>query len=120
MGRNPERAMDRRDFLALSASAAALPWPARAQAAPRVIGIWWSPVQARDLLPRYQQRLAELGWVEGRNVRFVVRVWDGDTANMRRQADELIAAQPEGSVADSNPAVAVLEPGGGQVPVVFA
>jgi putative ABC transport system substrate-binding protein len=77
-------------------------------------------VQARDLLPRYRQRLAELGWVEGRNVRFDVRVWDGDTANMRRQADELIAAQPDVIVAVSNPAVAVLKPVSGQVPVVFA
>jgi putative ABC transport system substrate-binding protein len=58
--------------------------------------------------------------VEGRNVRFEVRVWDGDTANMRRQADELIAAQPDVIVAVSNPAVAVLKPVSGQVPVVFA
>jgi putative ABC transport system substrate-binding protein len=77
-------------------------------------------VHARDLLPQYRQRLAELGWVEGRNVRFEVRVWDGDTANMRRQADELVAAQADVIVAVSNPAVAVLKPVSGQVPVVFA
>jgi putative ABC transport system substrate-binding protein len=101
-------------------SAVAVPWKARAQTGLRVVGIWWSPLQVRELLGRYQQRLAELGWVEGRNVRFEVRVWDGDTANMRRQADELIAAQPDVIVAISNPAVAVLKPVSGQVPVVFA
>src|SRR3954468_18255412 len=113
--------MNRRGFIVrLGASAAALPWPARAQPAPRIIGIWWSPLQVRELLPRYRQRLAELGWVEGRNIRYEVRAWDGDLANMRRQADELMAARPDLVVALSNPAVAVLKPVSGQVPVVFA
>jgi putative ABC transport system substrate-binding protein len=113
--------MNRRGFiLQLCLSAVAVPWKARAQTGLRVVGIWWSPLQVRELLARYQQRLAELGWVEGRNVRFEIRVWDGDTANMRRQADELIAAQPDVIVAISNPAVAVLKPVSGQVPVVFA
>jgi putative tryptophan/tyrosine transport system substrate-binding protein len=113
--------MNRRGFIfRLCLSAVAVPWKARAQTGLRVVGIWWSPLQVRELLGRYQQRLAELGWVEGRNVRFEVRIWDGDTANMRRQADELIAAQPDVIVAISNPAVAVLKPVSGQVPVVFA
>ena len=112
--------MNRREFLALSASAAALPLPARAQAPPRVIGIWWSPVQARELLPKYQQRLAELGWVDGRNVRYEVRIWDGDIANMRRQAADLVALHPDIIVAVSNPAIAVLKPVAKDVPVVFA
>lgn len=113
--------MDRRRFiLRLCACAAALPFSARAQPAPRVVGIWWSPLQVRELLPRYRQRLAELGWVEGRNIRYEVRVWDGDLANMRRQAEELMATQPDIVVALSNPAVAVLKPVSGQVPVVFA
>src|SRR4051812_50139777 len=109
--------MNRRRFiLRLCACAAALPFPARAQTAPRVVGLWWSPLQVRELLPRYRQRLAELGWVEGRNIRYEVRVWDGDTANMRRQAGELVAARPEVIVAGSNPAGAGLEPGSGGGP----
>src|SRR3954469_10527516 len=113
--------MNRRGFvLRLCASAAALPWPARAQPAQRVIGIWWSPLQVRELLPRYRQRLAELGWVDGRNVRYEVRAWDGETASMRRQAGELIATQPDVIAVASNPAVAVLKPVSGEVPMVFA
>jgi putative ABC transport system substrate-binding protein len=113
--------MNRRGFIfRLCLSAVGVPWNARAQTGLRIVGIWWSPLQVRELLARYQQRLAELGWVEGRNVRFEVRAWDGDMANMRRQADELIAAQPDVIVAISNPAVAVLKPVSGQVPVVFA
>ena len=45
-----ERAMNRRDFIALCAGASALPWPARAQAPMRVVGIWWSPFFAWLLL----------------------------------------------------------------------
>ncbi|HEU0081746.1 MAG TPA: ABC transporter substrate-binding protein [Bradyrhizobium sp.] len=110
--------MNRRDFIALCASLTA--FPARAQTAMRTVGLWWSPAHVRELLPRYQQRLAGLGWVEGRNIRYEVRIWDGDIANMRRQADELMAARPDLVVALSNPAVAVLKPVSGEVPVVFA
>lgn len=39
---------------------------------------------------------------------------------MRRQADELLAARPEVIVALSNPAVSILKPVSGQVPIVFA
>jgi ABC-type uncharacterized transport system substrate-binding protein len=112
--------MNRREFIAGCAGAAVLPWPARAQGAPRLVGVWWSPVQARELLPRYQQRLAELGWVEGRNIRYEIRIWDGDLATMRRQAEELVATRPDLIVAVSNPAIAVLKPVCRDVPVVFA
>lgn len=113
--------MRRREFITLLGGAAAgSSWPARAQANLRVIGIWWSPLQVRDELARYKRRLAELGWVDGRNVAFQVRAWNGDTAKMRGQADELIATHPEVIVAVSNPAVSVLKPVSGQVPIVFA
>jgi putative tryptophan/tyrosine transport system substrate-binding protein len=100
--------------------AAGCPWQAQAQANFRVVGIWWSPLQVRDLLPRYKRRLSELGWDEGGNVRYQVRAWDGDTATMRRQADELLATHPELIVAVSNPAVSVLKTLSAQVPIVFA
>jgi len=110
--------MKRRAFivgaLALGGQSAAL-----AQRGFRTVGIWWSPLQVREMLTRYKARLAALGWVEGRNVQFVVRTWDGDTGNMRLQADELVAAHPDVIVALSNPAVAILKPVGGNVPIVF-
>jgi putative tryptophan/tyrosine transport system substrate-binding protein len=73
----------------------------------------------REILSRYKARLEALGWVEGRNVQFLVRAWDGDTGNMRLQADELVAAHPDVIVALSNPAVAILKPISGNVPIVF-
>src|SRR5512141_2571308 len=113
--------MKRRAFI-LGLGAAAASWPvcARDQTGVRVVGIWWSPVQVRDQLARYKRRLAELGWTEGGNLRFEVRAWDGDTANMHRQADELLSAHPAAIVAVSNPAVAILKPVGGETPIVFA
>ena len=92
----------------------------QAQANFRVVGIWWSPLHVREVLAPYKRRLAELGWVEGRNVTFQVRAWDGDMAAMRGQADELLASHPEVIVALSNPAVSVLKPVSGQVPILFA
>ncbi len=73
----------------------------------------------REILDRYKARLAELGWKEGRNVQFEVRAWDGDSGNMRKQADELVAAHPDVIMAVSNPAVAILKPVSGGLPIVF-
>lgn len=112
--------MKRRSLvLGLAAVTAAWPLRIRADAAVRTVGLWWSPSQARDTLSRYKQRLAELGWSEGRNVRFQIRGWEGDTATMREQAGELLAVHPDVIVVSSNPGLAILKPLNGQVPVVF-
>lgn len=112
--------MNRRSVILGLCAAAWCPWRVQAQANLRMVGIWWSPLQVREILAPYKRRLAELGWVEGRNVGFQIRAWDGDTPAMRRQADELLAARPEVIVALSNPAVSILKPVSGQVPIVFA
>jgi putative tryptophan/tyrosine transport system substrate-binding protein len=112
--------MKRRTFVAgLCFAALAHPSEALAQQKLRTIGIWWSPLQVNEILPRYKARLAQLGWIEGRNIQFQTRAWDGDTANMRLQAAELVAAHPDVIVALSNPAIAILKPVSGNVPVVF-
>jgi putative ABC transport system substrate-binding protein len=100
-------------------AALAHPSEALAQQKLRTIGIWWSPLQVNEILPRYKARLAQLGWIEGRNIQFQTRAWDGDTANMRLQASELVAAHPDVIVALSNPAIAILKPVSGNVPIVF-
>jgi putative ABC transport system substrate-binding protein len=111
----------KRRTLILGLGAVTAEWPlrARAQSVVRKIGLWWSPAQVGENLPRYKRRLAELGWVEDRNVRFQIRSWSGDTPTMRQQADELLATHPDLIVVASNPAVAILKQLGGQIPVVF-
>ena len=112
--------MRRRAFMGgVSALAAGWPLRARAQAVVRTIGLWWSPSQADELLPRYKRRLAELGWVEDHNLRILVRSWEGDMPAMRQQANELLATQPDLIVAASNPAVAILKQLSSRIPVVF-
>jgi putative ABC transport system substrate-binding protein len=115
-----EAKMKRRAFvLGMSAVAAAWPLRARAEVGVRTIGLWWSPSQLNNGLSQYKQRLAQLGWSEVRNVRFQGRAWEGDMGTMRQQADELLATHPDVIVTSSNPALAILKPLSGRVPVVF-
>src|SRR5260370_20500849 len=103
--------MKRRAFIrGLGALAAGWPLRARAQAVVRTIGLWWSPSQVDEVLPRYKRRLAELGWVEDHNLRVQVRSWEGDTPTMRQQANELLATHPDLIDVASNPAAAILKP----------
>ena len=112
--------MKRRAFiLGLGTVAAGWPLHARAEADVRTIGLWWSPAQLNDVLVRYKRRLAELGWLENRNLRFQVRAWAGDTPMMREQAGELLATHPDLIVVSSNPALAILKPLSGRLPIVF-
>jgi putative ABC transport system substrate-binding protein len=110
----------KRRALSLGLGAVAAGWPLRAWADVRTIGLWWSPAQVNDELPRYKRRLAELGWAEDRNLRFQVRSWGGDALMMRQQANELLATQPDVIVVVSNPALATLKPLSGRLPIIFA
>jgi putative ABC transport system substrate-binding protein len=112
--------MRRRAFvLGLGTLATAWPSRTRAEGGVRTIALWWSPSQASHELSRYKQRLAGLGWSEDRNVRFEMRTWEGDAGKMREQAGELLAMYPDVIVVSSNPALAILKPLSGRVPVVF-
>jgi ABC-type uncharacterized transport system substrate-binding protein len=112
--------MQRRAFI-LGSGTLAVAWPlrTRAEAAVRTVGLWWSPAQLHDQLPRFKQRLAELGWSEDRNLRFQSRAWQGDTGMMREQAGELLALHPDVIVVSSNPALAILKSLSDRVPIVF-
>jgi putative ABC transport system substrate-binding protein len=90
----------RRTFIA-GLGAAAWPVVARAQQGDgmRRIGVLM-PIDENDpeMKLRYSaftQGLADLGWIEGRNVRMDLR-WDGgDTNRMRAFAQELVGLQPD-------------------------
>lgn len=112
--------MKRRAFIG-GFGALATGWPlrGRAQAVVRTIGLWWSPSQLDETLPRYKRRLAELGWVEGHNLRLQVRTWEGDMSMMRQQANDLLATHPDLIVVASNPALAILKPLSTGIPIVF-
>jgi putative ABC transport system substrate-binding protein len=117
----------RRDLITLLGSAAAA-WPlaARAQQGNRVrrIGVLM-PYDENDPLAKPQvsaftQALAELGWIDGRNVRMDVR-WGGDDINrIRALAQELVGLQPDIIQAISAPVTFALQRETRTIPIVFA
>jgi len=67
----------------------------------------------------FQQRLAELGWTEGRNVRMDVRWGGSDVNQIRLLAHELAALQPDLIVAQGTPVTAALRRETRTIPIVF-
>jgi ABC-type uncharacterized transport system substrate-binding protein len=117
----------RREFITLVGSAAAA-WPvvARAQQRERVrrIGVFM-PGVADD--PEFEarnaallQRLAELGWIVGRNVRIDYRWGGGDVERYRAIAAELVALAPDVVLALGSAIVSALQNATRNVPIVFA
>jgi putative ABC transport system substrate-binding protein len=105
----------RREFITLLGGAAAWPLAARAQQGGRVrrIGVFMSldenePV-AKLRQSAFTQALADLGWIDGRNVRMDPRWGGGDNNRMRALAQELIGLQPDVIVTNGTPATAALQ-----------
>lgn len=53
------------------------------------------PASASHLFKALVDGLAELGWVEGRNLQLDVRYGENDAVRYRRLADELLALRPD-------------------------
>jgi putative ABC transport system substrate-binding protein len=117
--------MRRRDFI-VGLGAAAWPVVARAQQGDRMrrIGVMEpgsaenDPV-AQMRLSAFRQALQELGWTEGRNVRFDYRWPSGDRELIRKDAAELVALAPDVILADGAGAVGPLQQATRTVPIVF-
>src|SRR5262245_13118365 len=67
----------------------------------------------------FQDGLRELGWVEGRNVRFDNRWAEGDPDRYRTHAAELVSLGPDVILASSTPAVRALQQTTRTIPIVF-
>jgi putative ABC transport system substrate-binding protein len=94
--------MRRRDFIrVVVGSAAAFPLAARAQQPDRIrrIGVLsGSAEDDQDIklgLAAFQQRLQQLGWTDGHNVRIDYRFAAGKAENYRKYAAELVALAPD-------------------------
>jgi putative ABC transport system substrate-binding protein len=118
--------MRRRECITLLVGAAAA-WPlsARAQVERvRRIGILmgWSEgdPEYRVRVDAVVQGLAQLGWVEGRNVRFDVRWTNGVVGRAQALAEELVALQPDVIVAGGGPPPVALQRETRTIPIVFA
>src|SRR6516162_5221484 len=118
----------RRDFIPLLGGAAVAAWPLAARAQPeriRRIGILWPQIEAdpdsQSRIASLRQALKDLGWTEGRNLRFDYR-WGASADNrdrIRRYAMELVALAPDVIVAGSGGIAIELKRTSRIVPIVF-
>ncbi len=101
-GRDVVQTMRRREFITLVGSAAAS-WPlvARAQQREQLRRIGFQSnltegdKEAPNYIAAFEQTLAQLGWVKGRNVQIDYRWTGGDPTINRRTAVELLALNPD-------------------------
>jgi putative ABC transport system substrate-binding protein len=115
----------RRDFIALAGGLTAT-WPlaARAQQNTRVrhIGVFMNLPEGdpdgTHWIAALLKSLDEFGWTEGRNIRVDFR-WGVDAEHVRKNAEELVALNPDVIVAASAPAVLALQQATRNVPIIF-
>jgi ABC-type uncharacterized transport system substrate-binding protein len=118
----------RRKFLATLLGGTAFAWPlaARAQQRERMrrIGVLMNlaadDAVAQARLAAFLQRLQQLGWTDGGNVRIDYRWAAGDAARFQRYAEELLALAPDVILASASPSVQALQRATRSVPIVFA
>jgi putative ABC transport system substrate-binding protein len=119
--------MRRREFVTLLGGAA-VSWPlaARAQQTGRIrrVGLLipfpddHEPL-VKEYLSAFRQRLHQLGWDEGRNIRFDFRFTGQVPERMRAGSEELVALAPDIIVVWANPAAAIVRKATQTIPIVF-
>jgi putative ABC transport system substrate-binding protein len=112
--------MRRRGFIILLGGAAAA-WPLSPYAQSRLprIGVllFGHAVSPGDL--RIAHELARIGYVDGQNVTYVVRVAEGDVSRLPLLARDLAAAKPDVIVGQSSPAAIALFNATHEIPIVM-
>jgi len=118
--------MQRREFITILGGAAAA-WPlavhAQQSGPMRRIGVMFggaeSDPQIVEGLVAFKARLAELGWIEGRNIEIDFRYAAADVNRMRIFAKELVALRPDVLVGHTTGVVAALKREAKTIPIVF-
>jgi putative ABC transport system substrate-binding protein len=116
--------MRRREFIAGLGSAAAWPVVVRAQQPDRVRLIGYlaggGAYEPENPLTAFVQRLQQLGWTVGRNVRIEERYPSGNRDLIRKYAEELVAQAPDVILASGGGSVGPLQRANPTIPIVFA
>jgi putative ABC transport system substrate-binding protein len=118
--------MRRREFITLLGGAAAT-WPlaARAQQSERMrrVGVLMNRTTddpaGQASVAAFQKSLQQLGWSDGRNVRFDIRWGANDDERDRRDAAELVGLAPDVILAGGTLGVAALQRVARSLPIVF-
>ena len=117
--------MRRRDIITLIGGAAVWPLAVRAQQPEGVrrVGVLSntgeSDLEAQSMVAALHQTLRELGWVEGRNIRFDHRWAAGNPTRIAELARQLVALQPDVLVAHTSVPVIALQKLTTTIPIVF-
>jgi putative ABC transport system substrate-binding protein len=119
--------MRRRDFITLVGGLTAAAWPLAARAQQPVgtrrvgvlINLSENDLEAQRLITAFRERLAQLGWVDGRNLRIEYRWASGDVDRIRVLAKELVELSPDIIVGYATPSVVALQHETGSIPIVF-
>ena len=116
--------MRRREFITIIGGAVAWSLAARAQQSERMwrIGVLESAGIETDQqagVALFREVLHQLGWIDGRNVRLEVRFAGADPAKARKNAEELVALQPDVILATGVLSLQTLLQTTRSVPIVF-
>ena len=117
--------MRRRVFITILGSAAIWPFATRAQKSDGVrrVGVIMGFAENDEVwqayLSTFRQALQNLGWTEGRNIRFDYRFSGESEELMRRMAEEIVGLAPDVILASTNSVVSATLNATRSIPVVF-
>jgi putative ABC transport system substrate-binding protein len=116
------RSIGRRRFMAtLGGAAAAWPLAVRAQQGERVrrVGVLIGGGDQFIIAAPFREGLAQLGWVEDRNLRIDYRLSFGDPGRLAADAEELVNLRPDVILAFTGPAGQAVQRRTQIIPIVF-
>ena len=117
--------MRRRVFITVLGSAAIWPFAARAQKSDGVkrVGVIMGFAENDEVwqayLSTFRHALQNLGWTEGRNIRFDHRFSGESEERMRRMAEEIVGLAPDVILASTNSVVSATLNATRSIPIVF-
>jgi putative ABC transport system substrate-binding protein len=118
--------MKRRDFIMLAVGAAVWPLVARAEESggARRVGVLLPGAtddsEYLDRVAAFRERLGQLGWIDGNNIRLDIRWGAADAEQMRKFAIELVALAPDVLLAPGSSSTGPLLQATRTIPIVFA
>ena len=111
--------MRRRAFISLLGGAAAWPLAARAQQAGKIVTIGVLAFEALPPIDTFRQALSDLGYVEGKNVRFEHRYARGRNERFPELANDLIGLKVDVILTWGTEAVLAAKQAATTIPIVM-
>jgi putative tryptophan/tyrosine transport system substrate-binding protein len=97
--------------------------PAQQAAGTRRVGVLMNlsekDLEAQRLVTAFREGLAQLGWIDGGNLRMDYRWASGDVGRIRTLAKELVELSPDIIVGYATPSVVALQQETRSIPIVF-